>query len=96
MRHNSNNAQNPNPTPTTTTRIKNPRKNQQNKLQKRQGHPPPHHPAQPHGMVTNYTHITTSERHSCAIATDETIKCWGWNEFGQTDAPAGIAHFRRP
>ena len=27
--------------------------------------------------------------HSCAIATDDTITCWGSNRNGQTDAPAG-------
>ena len=27
--------------------------------------------------------------HACGIATDHTIACWGSNEFGQTDAPAG-------
>ena len=25
----------------------------------------------------------------CAITTDDTIACWGYNKYGQTDAPAG-------
>ena len=27
--------------------------------------------------------------HSCAVAADDTLACWGSNEFGQADAPVG-------
>ena len=27
--------------------------------------------------------------HSCALRTDGTITCWGWNRDGQSDAPSG-------
>ncbi|MDE0162479.1 MAG: RCC1 domain-containing protein, partial [Acidimicrobiaceae bacterium] len=27
--------------------------------------------------------------HSCGLRTDDTITCWGDNEYGQADAPAG-------
>ena len=42
-------------------------------------------PAQPN----TYKAVTAGYRFSCAIATDNTITCWGDNEYGQTDAPAG-------
>ena len=27
--------------------------------------------------------------HSCGLREDDTVTCWGWNVYGQTDAPAG-------
>ncbi len=33
--------------------------------------------------------VSVGEVHSCAIATDQTIKCWGWNQYGQSDPPEG-------
>ncbi|WP_419847194.1 hypothetical protein [Candidatus Poriferisocius sp.] len=35
------------------------------------------------------TAIAAGTSHSCAIATDNTITCWGDNTYGQTDAPDG-------
>ena len=35
------------------------------------------------------TAIAIGAFHSCAIAADQTIDCWGNNDYGQTDAPAG-------
>ncbi|WP_420432635.1 Ig-like domain-containing protein [Candidatus Poriferisocius sp.] len=35
------------------------------------------------------TAIAIGAFHSCAIATDQTINCWGNNDRGQTDAPDG-------
>ena len=35
------------------------------------------------------TAITAGQDHSCAIAPDGTIDCWGSNDWGQTDAPEG-------
>ena len=39
--------------------------------------------------VSEATIFLVSEGHACAIGTDDTITCWGDNQFGQTDAPAG-------
>ena len=36
------------------------------------------------------TAITAGSEHSCAIAPDATIDCWGSNDWGQTDAPDGL------
>ena len=37
-----------------------------------------------------YKTVTVGESHFCAIATDDTITCWGgYNEYGEIDAPAG-------
>ena len=33
--------------------------------------------------------IAAGSYHNCAIATDNTITCWGANDTGQTDAPSG-------
>ena len=33
--------------------------------------------------------LSVGPAHACAIADDATISCWGDNEFGQADAPAG-------
>ncbi|WP_420431174.1 hypothetical protein [Candidatus Poriferisocius sp.] len=31
--------------------------------------------------------MTAGRDHNCAIATDDTITCWGSNNYGQTNAP---------
>ena len=36
--------------------------------------------------MTNETH---QQSHTCAIRADDTITCWGFDFFGETDAPAG-------
>ena len=36
-----------------------------------------------------YKAIAAGGDHSCAIRTDDTITCWGYNDFGQADAPEG-------
>ena len=36
-----------------------------------------------------YKAVTAGNGQSCAIATDNTITCWGANDFGQADAPTG-------
>ena len=36
-----------------------------------------------------YTDLSAGILHSCAIAADGTLACWGDNEVGLTDAPAG-------
>ena len=33
--------------------------------------------------------VSTARWHSCALRSDAAIVCWGDNEDGQTDAPAG-------
>ena len=51
--------------------------------------PEPEPTPEPTQSVGTYTHIAASARHSCAIATDQTITCWGDNTNGLTDAPGG-------
>ena len=41
------------------------------------------------GADTSYTAIATGSEHSCAIATDRTLTCWGNNSMGQADPPGG-------
>ncbi|WP_420431755.1 hypothetical protein, partial [Candidatus Poriferisocius sp.] len=36
-----------------------------------------------------YTAIAAGGEHTCAIAADQTIDCWGGNDYGQADAPDG-------
>ena len=33
--------------------------------------------------------LTTGADHSCAVTADGSLECWGSNEFGQSDPPAG-------
>ena len=33
--------------------------------------------------------VSVGTDHSCGLRTDGTITCWGWNDYGQADAPAG-------
>ena len=33
--------------------------------------------------------VVSGGAHSCALRTDRTVTCWGWNEHRQTDAPDG-------
>ena len=36
-----------------------------------------------------YQAVAVGEHHSCAVAVDGTIVCWGANDLGQADAPVG-------
>ena len=36
-----------------------------------------------------FTAITAGEFHTCGLLSDQTIECWGNNDFGQLDAPNG-------
>ena len=40
--------------------------------------------------IGSVTQITAGQYHTCAIKTDGTPVCWGYNAFGQTTIPAGI------
>ena len=35
-----------------------------------------------------FTAVTAGREHSYGLKTDRTITCWGWNDHGQTNAPA--------
>ena len=39
--------------------------------------------------VATYRAVAAASSHSCAIAVDDSITCWGTNRYGQSDAPAG-------
>ena len=39
--------------------------------------------------TTTYKAVTAGRGHSCGLRSDDTITCWGNNEGGQADAPAG-------
>ena len=39
--------------------------------------------------TSGFKAVTAGKNHSCAIATDDTITCWGANWEGEVDAPAG-------
>ena len=40
-------------------------------------------------MTATATAIASGGFHSCAIRADQAIDCWGYNTYGQTDAPPG-------
>ena len=46
-------------------------------------------PDSPECNPGNFTAVTAGGDHSCGLRTNNTITCWGWNEHGQSDAPAG-------
>ena len=37
----------------------------------------------------SFTAVSTGDRHSCALRSDGSVVCWGWNEYGQATPPAG-------
>ncbi|MEO7117859.1 MAG: hypothetical protein ABIZ34_02680, partial [Candidatus Limnocylindrales bacterium] len=48
------------------------------------------------GMLTNVTAITAGLYHTCALRTDATVWCWGYNEHGELgDGTTGDANFAR-
>ena len=38
---------------------------------------------------SGFSAIAAGSRHVCTLATDQTVACWGHNEFGQTHSPDG-------
>src|SRR5687768_3566412 len=34
--------------------------------------------------------VAAGLEHTCALKSDATVVCWGYNGFGQTDVPAGL------
>ena len=36
-----------------------------------------------------YKAVTSGRQHDCAIGADDAITCWGFNSFGEADAPEG-------
>ena len=45
--------------------------------------------AEPGETVAGREVLTTGSDHSCAVTADGSLECWGSNEFGQSDPPAG-------
>ena len=39
--------------------------------------------------ASTYRSVSAGGAHSCAVRTDDTITCWGYNESGRADAPEG-------
>ena len=37
----------------------------------------------------SYTSIQVGDRYYCGLRTDQTVNCWGVNNYGQTNAPSG-------
>ena len=40
--------------------------------------------------TTTFSAVSVGEGHSCALGTDGSIVCWGYNRYGQAQAPSGI------
>ena len=38
--------------------------------------------------IDNLNAISAGGDHTCGWRDDGAIRCWGWNKYGQTDAPA--------
>ena len=45
--------------------------------------------AEPGEAVAGREVLTTGSDHSCAVTAEGSLECWGSNEFGQSDPPAG-------
>ncbi|MGC9079610.1 MAG: hypothetical protein ACP5G1_02615, partial [Nanopusillaceae archaeon] len=41
--------------------------------------------------ISNVIAIATGEEHTCAVFSDKTVKCWGYNGFGQLGDGADIS-----
>ena len=39
--------------------------------------------------TTAFIDVAAGGNHSCGLQTDNIIQCWGWNDWGQADAPGG-------
>jgi len=45
------------------------------------------------GFLEGSMTVSAGEHHTCAID-DEGVKCWGYNEYGQTNVPQGLKNLR--
>ena len=39
---------------------------------------------------TDVTQIEAGDHHTCALKTDQTVVCWGGNQYGQLNVPGGL------
>ncbi|RJQ54728.1 MAG: hypothetical protein C4526_04935 [Nitrospiraceae bacterium] len=46
--------------------------------------------------VANAIAIAAGDEHSCALLSDATVKCWGWNYYGQSGNGDGIQYHISP
>jgi len=46
--------------------------------------------------VTNALGIAAGDEHSCALLADGTVRCWGWNYYGQSGNGDGIQYHITP
>ena len=53
--------------------------------------PEPETTPEPTQTTNTYTHIASTRFHSCAIATDQTITCWGRNHYDRDPSLNGLA-----
>ncbi|MHB8838757.1 MAG: hypothetical protein ACYC7F_07365, partial [Gemmatimonadaceae bacterium] len=42
------------------------------------------------GSPTIAPHVSAGGLHTCALKTDGTVVCWGWNPYGQATVPSGL------
>ena len=54
---------------------------------------PPMAPADPQRLVVpagGYRQVSAGKGHACAVSTDDALRCWGYDNFGQSGVPADL------
>lgn len=53
-------------------------------------------PVTPTGLSTGIAAISVGAQHACALTTSAGVKCWGWNNYGETGDQSGATTTAQP
>ncbi len=53
-------------------------------------------PVTPTGLSSGVSAISVGAQHACALTTGATVKCWGWNNYGETGDQSGATTTAQP
>jgi alpha-tubulin suppressor-like RCC1 family protein len=53
-------------------------------------------PITPAGLANGVTQVAAGAQHACALTAASVVRCWGWNNYGETGDPSGATTTATP